>query len=61
MARVRSTARVEREGDEAEAMKTVPISEAMKRSRLIESRLEGGGVNRAKLKFSKNNHNYKPG
>jgi hypothetical protein len=25
-----------------------------------ESRLEGG-VNRAKLKISKNNHNYKPG
>jgi hypothetical protein len=35
MARVRSTARVEREGDEAEAAETVPISEAMKRSELV--------------------------
>jgi hypothetical protein len=35
MARVRSTARVEREGDEAEAAETVPISEAMKRSGLV--------------------------
>jgi hypothetical protein len=35
MARVRSTARVERDGDEAEAAKTVPISEAMKRSGLV--------------------------
>jgi hypothetical protein len=30
MARVRSTARVDREGDETEAAETVPISEAMK-------------------------------
>ena len=37
MARVRSTARVEREGDEAKAMETVPISEAMKRSGLMTS------------------------
>jgi hypothetical protein len=37
MARVRSTARVEREGDEAEAVETVPISEAMKRSGLVTS------------------------
>ena len=35
MARVRSTARVEREGDETEASKTVPISEAMQRSGLV--------------------------
>jgi hypothetical protein len=35
MARVRSTARVERDGDEAEAADTVPISEAMKRSGLV--------------------------
>jgi hypothetical protein len=35
MARVRSTARVERDGDEAEAAETVPISEAMKRSGLV--------------------------
>jgi hypothetical protein len=34
MARVRSTARVNREGDETEAADTVPISEAMKRSGL---------------------------
>ena len=34
MARVRSTARVERDGDEAEAAETVPISEAMRRSGL---------------------------
>ena len=37
MARVRSTARVEREGDEAEAAETVPISEAMRRSGLAPS------------------------
>jgi hypothetical protein len=37
MARVRSTARVEREGDEAEGAETVPISEAMQRSRLVTS------------------------
>ena len=35
MARVRSTARVERDGDEAEAAETVPIFEAMKRSGLV--------------------------
>jgi hypothetical protein len=35
MARVRSTARVDRDGDETEAVETVPISEAMKRSRLV--------------------------
>jgi hypothetical protein len=34
-ARVRSTARVDREGDETEAIETVPISEAMKRSGLV--------------------------
>jgi hypothetical protein len=37
MARVRSTARVERDGDETEAIETVPISEAMRRSRLVSS------------------------
>jgi hypothetical protein len=37
MARVRSTARVEREGDEAEGTETVPISEAMQRSGLVTS------------------------
>jgi hypothetical protein len=35
MARVRSTARVSREGDEAEAAKTAPISEVMKQSGLV--------------------------
>jgi hypothetical protein len=35
MARVRSTARVDREGDETEATETVPISKAMKLSRLV--------------------------
>jgi hypothetical protein len=35
MARVRSTAQVNREGDETEATETVPISEAMKRSGLV--------------------------
>jgi hypothetical protein len=35
MARVRSTARVDCEGDESEATETVPISEAMKRSGLV--------------------------
>ena len=37
MARVRSTARVDREGDETEAADIVPISEAMKRSGLMTS------------------------
>jgi hypothetical protein len=37
MARVRSTARVERDGDETEAADTVPISEAMRRSGLAAS------------------------
>jgi hypothetical protein len=37
MARVCSTARVEREGGEAEGAETVPISEAMRRSRLVTS------------------------
>jgi hypothetical protein len=37
MARVRSTARVEREGDKAEGAETVPISEAMQRSGLVTS------------------------
>jgi hypothetical protein len=37
MARVRSTARVDHEGDEIEAVETVPISEAMKRSGLVTS------------------------
>jgi hypothetical protein len=35
MARVRSTARVSREGDKIEAAKTAPISEVMKRSGLV--------------------------
>jgi hypothetical protein len=35
MARVRSTTRVSREGDEAEAAETAPISEVMKRSGLV--------------------------
>jgi hypothetical protein len=35
MARIRSTARVDREEDETEATETVPISEAMKRSGLV--------------------------
>jgi hypothetical protein len=37
MARLRSTARVEREGGEAEGSETVPISEAMQRSGLVTS------------------------
>jgi hypothetical protein len=37
MARVRSTARVSREGDEDEVTETTPISEVMRRSRLIVS------------------------
>jgi hypothetical protein len=39
MARVRSTARAEREGDEAEAAEAVPISEAMRRSGLVTSEI----------------------
>jgi hypothetical protein len=37
MATIRSTARVERDGDETEAVETVPISEAMRRSGLVPS------------------------
>ena len=37
MARVRSTSRVDREGDETEAAETVSISEAMKWSGLVTS------------------------
>jgi hypothetical protein len=37
MARVRSTARVEREGNETEATETISISEAMRRSGLVTS------------------------
>jgi hypothetical protein len=37
MARVRSTTRVERDGDETEAAETVPISKAMRRSGLVSS------------------------
>jgi hypothetical protein len=40
MARVRSTARVTREGEEAEATETNPISEVMRQSRLVVT--EGG-------------------
>jgi hypothetical protein len=35
MARVRSTARMSREGDEAEAAETAPISEVMKKRGLV--------------------------
>jgi hypothetical protein len=37
MARLRSTSRIDREGDEAEATGTVPISEPMRRSGLVTS------------------------
>jgi hypothetical protein len=37
MARIRSTARVERDGDETEAVETVPISEAMRHFGLVPS------------------------
>jgi hypothetical protein len=37
MARVRSTARVTRDGEETEAAETTPISEVMRRSGLIET------------------------
>jgi hypothetical protein len=37
MARVRSTARVDCDGDETEATETVPISKAMRRSGLVSS------------------------
>jgi hypothetical protein len=37
MVRVRSTARVERDGDETEAAETVPISKAMRRFGLVSS------------------------
>jgi hypothetical protein len=38
MARVRSTARVSREGDDAETTETTPISEMMRRSGLVISK-----------------------
>jgi hypothetical protein len=37
MARIRSTTRVEHDGDETEAVETFPISEAMRRSGLVPS------------------------
>jgi hypothetical protein len=37
MARVRTTARVSREGDETEATETAPISEVLRRSGLVAS------------------------
>jgi hypothetical protein len=44
MARVRSTARVSREGEETEVTETAPISEVMERSGLvvIEGAIDGG-------------------
>jgi hypothetical protein len=48
MARVRSTARVEREGGETEGSETVPISEAMQRSGLVTSeKILGADVEQA--------------
>jgi UDP-N-acetyl-D-mannosaminuronate dehydrogenase len=46
MARVRSTARVSREGDEAEVIETAPISEVMRRSGLLvlEETIAKGGT-----------------
>jgi hypothetical protein len=47
LARVRSTARVSREGDEAEAAETTPISEVMKQSGLVvleEAVAEGSSI-----------------
>jgi hypothetical protein len=40
MARVRSTARVTHDGEEIEATETAPISEVMRRPRLV---MTGGG------------------
>ena len=37
MAKVRSTARVTRDGEETEAVETAPISEVMRRSGLVET------------------------
>jgi hypothetical protein len=48
MARVRSTARVSHEGDEAEATEIAPISEVMRRSSLVvpeEAMAEGTSTN----------------
>jgi UDP-N-acetyl-D-mannosaminuronate dehydrogenase len=49
MAQVRSTARVSREGDEAEVTEIVPISEVMRRSDLIvsEGTIAEGGTTEA--------------
>jgi hypothetical protein len=50
MARVRSTARVSREGDKAEATEIAPISEVMRRSGLVvpeESMAEGTSTAKA--------------
>jgi hypothetical protein len=53
MARVRSTTRVSREGDEAEAAETAPISEVMKRSGLVVSReVTDEGASNAKARQS---------
>jgi hypothetical protein len=44
MARVRSTARVSREGDEAEVTETAPISEVMRQSGLVPEKTVGEGT-----------------
>jgi hypothetical protein len=49
MARVRSTARVSREGDETEATETAPISEVMKRSGLVLGEVTDEGTSNAEV------------
>jgi hypothetical protein len=55
MARVRSTARVTRDGEEVEGAKTAPISEVMKRSGLVVSEdapaAEAGQVDAEEIEF----------
>jgi hypothetical protein len=61
MPRVRSTARVSREGDEAEAAETAPISEVMKQSGLVvpeEAVAEGTSIAEAEqIAVERGSHN----
>jgi hypothetical protein len=59
MARVRSTTRVDREGDETKAVETVPISEAMKRSGLVTSEdVPAAGAERVEVEETDSEDDY---
>jgi hypothetical protein len=59
MARVRSTVRVDREGDETKATETVPISEAMKRYGLVTSEdIPAAGAKQADVEETESKDDY---